>query len=156
MNYNCQIDDKPSQPTLGVRTRTAVENLPAVVGDAYGAVIQHLTARGEAPAGPPFAIYYNMDMQDLDIEAGFLVARALPGEGSVQPGLIPGGLRATVLHSGPYEGLGEAYQALTEFIQVEGYKPTGVAYEFYLKSPMEFPPEELETLIMFPIDQIEG
>lgn len=151
MEYKCNLNLKEPQPTLSIRSRTTEQDLPALVGRAFGAVVQYLGELGEAPAGPPFSIYYNMDMQDLDTELGFPVGRALPGRGEIQASEIPGGWQASLLYTGPYPGMGVAYQALTDFVKESGREPTGVAIEFYLNSPMDTPAEGLQTLIIFPL-----
>ena len=150
MSYQCEIKAQPDQPVLSIRTRSAVENLPNVLGQAYGEIMQHLGELGEYPAGEPFAAYYNMDMQDLDIEIGFPVAKSLPGKGDVQAGKIPAWKKAYTIHTGPYEACEPAYEALTQYVADNGYEATGVAYEFYLSGP-ETPPAEIKTRIMFPL-----
>jgi effector-binding domain-containing protein len=92
-----------------------------------------------------------MDMQDLDVEIGFPVARELPGRGDIRAGEIAGGKAATCLYTGPYEDIGQPYEALSQWMEENGYEPTGVAYEMYLNDPQETPPEELQTQIMFPL-----
>jgi effector-binding domain-containing protein len=151
MSYQCQVKEQPSQPTLAIRTRTSVQQLGQALGEAYGAIAQYLGELGEAPAGPPFAAYHNEDMEDLDVEIGFPVARELPGRGDILAGEIPGGGVATCLHTGPYSGIGSAYEALSHWMEENGYQPTGVAYEVYLNDPDETPPEELQTQIAFPL-----
>jgi effector-binding domain-containing protein len=151
MDFECNLTLKESQPVLSIRARIAEQDLPALVGRAFGAVAQYLSELGEAPAGPSFAAYYNMDMQDLDTELGFPVGGALPGTGEIQAGEIPGGWQVSLIYTGPYPGMGLAYQALTEFVQASGREPTGVAIEFYLNSPMDTPAERLQTLIIFPL-----
>ena len=91
MAYECEVHDQPAMPTLSIRMRTPVQGLPEVMGRVFGEVIQYLGSLGEFPAGPPFAIYYNMDMQDLDVEMGFPVIRNVPGQATVQAGEIPAG-----------------------------------------------------------------
>ena len=149
MSYHCELFDQSAQPTLSIRTRTSVEKLPQVMGDAYGAIARHLASQGEEPGGAPFALYYNMDMQDLDIEIGFPVEKVIAGKGTIQPSQIPAGKYAAVLHKGPYTDLRLAYGALTQFITDQGLKPSGLAYEFYLNDPTETTPEELKTQIIF-------
>ena len=152
MEFACNLEQKEAQPVLSIRTFTNEAELPTLVGRAFGSVALYLGELGEAPAGPPFAIYYNLDMQNLDTELGFPVGKPLPGRGEIQSGEIPGGWQASVLYTGPYPGLGQAYQALTEFVQASGRQPTGVAIEFYLNSPMDTPAEKLQTLIIFPLN----
>ncbi len=46
---------------------------------------------GEQPVDVPYVAYYNMDMQDLDVEIGFIVGRPLEGEGDVKAVIYPAG-----------------------------------------------------------------
>jgi len=151
MSSEPKIVEQPEQPTLTIRTRSAVENLPAVMGDCFRAVAQYLGELGEQPAGAPFTGYFNMDMQDLDVEIGFPVAKALPGKGEIQAGSIPGGKLATCMHIGPYSEMEPTYTALQGFVAESEYEATGVAYEFYLNGPGETPQEQLQTQIVFPL-----
>ncbi|MFX1446179.1 MAG: AraC family transcriptional regulator, partial [Promethearchaeota archaeon] len=75
MDYKFKIKEIPSQPTLAVRTRTPVMNLPQEIGNAYKAIMEYLGELGVEPVGMPFVIYYNLDMQDLDVEIGFPVPK---------------------------------------------------------------------------------
>ena len=151
MSYQCQVKEQAVQPTLAIRTRAPVQELPSALGDEYCAIAQYLGELGEQPAGPPFVAYYNQDMQDLDLEIGFPVSGELPDRGDIQAGEIPGGKVATCIYTGPYGGIGLAYEALSHWMEENGYQPTGVAYEVYLNDPDETPPEELLTRIMFPL-----
>jgi effector-binding domain-containing protein len=151
MSYHCELKEWSAQPTLAIRTRAAVQDLSRVMGETYGAIAQYLGELGEYPAGPPFAAYHNMDMQDLDVEIGFPVARELPGRGDIQAGHLPQGKVATHLYTGPYSDMESAYDALSRWIEENGYEPTGVAYEFYLSDPEETPPDEHQTQIVFPL-----
>jgi len=151
MSYQCELKEWSAQPTLTIRTRTAVQDLPQVLGEAYQAIEEYLGELKEQPAGPPFTAYYNMDMQNLDVEIGFPVPRELSGRGAIQAGHLPEGKIATSLYTGPYSDMEPAYAALSEWIEEHGYEPTGVAYEFYLTDPDEAPPEEWQTQIAFPL-----
>ena len=147
------IEQKEEQQVLSIRTRTAVQDLPKVLGQSYDLIVQYLCELGEAPAGPPFVGYFNMDMQDLDVEIGFPVTRPLPGKAEIQPSQLPAGNHATCLHSGSYKALEQTYNALQKFIAEGGHKPSGVAYEFYLNDPNETPEDQLQTQIVFPLEE---
>jgi effector-binding domain-containing protein len=150
MEYQCELVDHPAQPALTVRTRSSVQDLPQLLGKTFGAIMQYLGELREQPAGGPFTAYYNMDMQNMDVEIGFPVARKLAGRGEIQPGEIPGGKAATLMHVGPYDQMQPAYDALAKWIAAQGYEAAGAAYEFYY-SPPETPPAETRTLILFPV-----
>jgi effector-binding domain-containing protein len=115
------------------------------------AIGQYLESLGKSPAGDPFVAYYNMDMQDLDLEMGFPVSGTVPGKGDIEYREIPAGKFATCLHIGPYPELGQAYEALTGWVKQQGYEVSGTAYEHYLNDAAVTPPQELKTLLMFPI-----
>ena len=151
MDYKCEVKELSAQPVLSIRTKSAVQGLPQVLGVSLGAIAQYLGSVGENPAGAPFVAYYNMDMQNLDIEIGFPVSRPLAGEGNIQPSQVFGGKLATCLYVGPYSDVGPAYDALTKFVNDKGLESTGVAYEFYLNDPQTVQPSELQTQIYFPL-----
>ena len=71
MSYNCELAERFSQPTLSIRTTTAVQSLPQELGKAYLAIGHYLGELGEQPTGAPFAGYLNMDMSNLEVEIGF-------------------------------------------------------------------------------------
>lgn len=151
MTNTCELIQQSAQPVLSIRTATAVGNLPQVLGDAYGSIMKYLAEIGESPSGAPFAAYYNMDMQNLDVEIGFPVSKVLPGRDRIKPGEIPAGKYAACLHIGPYSQCEAAYNTLMQWIKEKGYTPTGVAYEFYLNDPSRTPEGELQTRIVFPL-----
>ena len=151
MSYNCTIVEKPDQDVLSIRTRTAAGDLPNVLGRDYGRLAQYLGELGESPTGAPFVGYYNMDMEDLDIEIGFPVSRELQAKDDIQPGQICGGKQATCLYIGPYNKIEAAYNVLMEYIGQTGHEASGVAYEFYLNDPNATPEGELQTQIVFPL-----
>jgi effector-binding domain-containing protein len=156
MPYECKLEEQTAQPTLSIRQRVSSQELAQALGESYGTIARYLGELGEHPAGPPFAIYYNMDMENLDVESGFPVAEELPGRGEIQPGELPGGKVATCLYTGPYDGIETAYNTLGRFVEKNGYQPTGMSYELYISDPQTTPPDELQTQIVFPLKEQEA
>jgi len=146
-----RFEHQPYQPVLSIRTITAVEKLPQIIGPAYMQIAQYLGELGEQPAGIPFVGYYNLDMQALDVEIGFPVNRELPGRGEIQPSSIAECEAAVCIYTGLYEDMGPAYDELNRMALEKGLEPTGIAYEFYFNSPDEVPISELKTKILFPL-----
>jgi effector-binding domain-containing protein len=152
MFSKCEIKKQPAQPVMSIRARTSVQNLPMVLGKAFGDVATYIGEQGQQPQGPPFVAYYNMDMENLDIEVGFPVAKKLTGRDEVKANEIPAGKVATCVYTGPYgEEMKAAYEALGKLVEEKGCVPTGVVYEIYFNSPMDTPPEKLQTKIVFPL-----
>jgi effector-binding domain-containing protein len=148
-----EIREVTERPTVSLRLTTPVEELPARLGEGYGRIIEFLGKAGIEPSGPPFAMYYNMDMTSLDVEMGFPVAEPLSGSGSgeVIASTLPGGRAAVAIHLGPYETLGETYDKLLAYVEREGLQPESFMYECYLNDPGEVAPEEIQTEIYMPI-----
>jgi effector-binding domain-containing protein len=151
MTIHCETVQQPDRPVLSIRTHSSVQDLPQMLGQCFGRVAQYLGELGEQPADAPFVAYYNMDMENLDLEIGFPVARELPGKEDIQPGVIPAGKSGVCTYTGPYPEMAPAYDALTAWVEQEGCHPSGVSYEFYLNSPAEVPPDQLITRIVFPM-----
>lgn len=149
MAYAFEIVETQAQPALSIRTVTSVDRLPQEIGRAYGSIIAYLTEKGEQPLGPAFVAYFNMDMQKLDVEIGFPVAKEIAGNGDILATHIPAGRRATCMFKGPYKDMAPTYEAMTKWMSDNGHVPTGVAYEFYYNSPTDVPESELLTKIEF-------
>ncbi len=152
MNVEITVNRQPSIPTLTVRRRSAVENLPATLGQAYGEIMHHAAKTGAGVVGPAFVVYYNMDMTDLDIEIGFVCDSKPQGNDAIISGEIPEGTYVTAMHMGPYSAMVPLYEAMSSFIAEKGLIPTGVAIEFYYNSPMEVQESELKTKILMRVN----
>ena len=151
MDYKCEICEQEPQPTLSIRTRTSVKELPQELGKAYGAIGQYLGQLGEAPSGGAYAAYFGFNMDDFEVEIGFPVTKPLPEKDQITNPEIPGGKLAQAIYTVPYNKIEPAYTALTEYVKENGYEATGVAYEIYLNDPGEVAPEELLTQIVYPL-----
>ncbi|MDD4170480.1 MAG: GyrI-like domain-containing protein [Desulfotomaculaceae bacterium] len=151
MKYQFELNEQEAQPALTIRSRTAVENLPKLIGEAYGKIMRYMGELGEQPAGAPYTAYFNMDMQDLDVEMGFPVAKTLPGQGEVKAGVIPAGRYVTCMYKGPYSKMEEPYNEINKWMAENGYEPSGMSYEYYYNSPEEAPESEILTKIAIPL-----
>jgi len=149
MTVKCEKVQQPERHALVVRTRTPVEQLPQTLGAAYGQIGALMGEYGVQPADAPYVVYYNMDMQDLDVEIGFIFDKPLEGRGDVKPVVYPPMAVATATHKGPYESLKPTYDALSAWVQKQKLEPTGVVFEYYPNDPGEVAPEEILTRIEF-------
>lgn len=149
MSNKCKKIERDAQLVLSIRTKTSVEQLPQLLGESYMKIMQYLQEQGELPAGAPFAGYFNLDMQNMDVEIGIPVSRKLPEKENIKTSEIPAGEYASCIYTGPYDKIEPAYNALTEWAAKKGYTPSGIAYELYIDDPGVTPPEELRTQILF-------
>jgi effector-binding domain-containing protein len=118
-----------------VRAVVDPEDVPDFMADALGMVAGALAGAGVRPAGPPFARYFSMDAEGLDVAAGFPVAEPFLGSGVVHPGELPAGSAAVTTFVGAFGGLEEAWTALRRRILELGRAPGDDPWEVYFIGP---------------------
>lgn len=145
------ILSRPETPTLSIRTKTSVNQLPMLIGQSYGKLGAYLAQQGEFLADIPFVCYHNMDMQNLDVEMGLPLPKALPGNGDIQLVTIPARKSVSCTYIGPYgEEMVPVYDEMGKWIADNGYEAVGTAYEYYYNGP-EYPESQLLTRIEMPL-----
>jgi effector-binding domain-containing protein len=149
MDYVCEISHQSAQPSVSIRTRKAVQDLPTEIQRCFGTLAGYLSSNNQCPVEPVYAAYYNMDMSDLDVEIGFGLVAPVPGRGEIAATWLPDADIASTLHVGAYDGIGAGYETLMAFMQQNGRVGTGVAYEYYLNDPSTG--EAPRTRIVFPL-----
>lgn len=152
MGNSFMLTEQRPQPVLSIRTKTSVEKLPQVIREAYQEIMKYLNELEELPAEAPFCAYYNLDMENLDVEMGFPVSKKLPGQNAIQCKEIPGGKRVSYMYRGPYKEMEKPYKEITRWINEKGLTPSGVSYEYYYNAPDEVLESELLTKIVFPVE----
>ncbi|MGL4606283.1 MAG: GyrI-like domain-containing protein [Eubacteriaceae bacterium] len=140
--------EKP-QPTLVIRTQTKIDNLPAIIGTSYEKIMTYMQALGAKPADVPFVGYFNMDMNNLDVEIGFPVDQIYPDKDDIKSSNIPSGKKVSGMYKGPYQEMEEPYQEMVQWVTDNHYEPLNISYEFYYNAPTEVPESELLTKIVF-------
>ncbi len=120
---------------------------------------------------PSLTIYYDTEYreQDVDLETASPVTSRPPSTQRVSVREIAGVEKmACVIHRGPYEAIGDAYAALMNWIEANGYRIIGPNREVYLRCPdndyedseligyadyVALDPEDYVTEIQFPVDK---
>jgi effector-binding domain-containing protein len=149
--YDIHSGTRQEQPTA-IRTATlAVAEIGPWLVETFGRVAGVVTARGSYPSGPPFARYHRLAADGFAVEAGFPVSTAIEADGDVRPSQLPGGPVAVIVHTGPYEQMEPAYEALASWISSRGGEPAGDPWEVYFSDPASEPdPATWRTEIVQP------
>jgi effector-binding domain-containing protein len=127
-----------------------MQDLRAVTPQLMSELFGFLRQTGVPPAGAPLIRYHVIDMDTvLDIEIGVPVAQPIAGNGRVSASELPAGQYASLIHTGPYDGLRAANAALIEWADGRGVRwdrwddPQADAfrarYESYVTDPVEEP-----------------
>lgn len=152
MNSECSLEHQTAQPTLSMRFRAPVAGLAPEFRRAYAALASYIREVGGRIVGPAFAIYHGMDISNLDIEAGFVVAQPTAGKGEIRSGTLPESELVTAIHTGPYETVGSTYSVIAEWAHGRGLTTAGPFAEFYLDDPVVTPAAELRTKVTLPVE----
>jgi effector-binding domain-containing protein len=116
-----KIDERQDVPSMGIRTQARLEEMGSgLIPRLHGEVMDYLRKQDAAPNGPPFMRFHVIDMADtMDIELGWPVAKALPGNGRVAAGVLPAGRYASLIYTGVTNGI-PANKALIEWAAEQG------------------------------------
>ncbi|MCG8572037.1 MAG: GyrI-like domain-containing protein [Spirochaetes bacterium] len=144
-----EIQTRDEQRTIAIKATTDVKELPNVLGQGYGEIMQYLEQKGLEPTGAPFVLYFNEDMENLQLEMGFPISTKIESQGRIIPSTLPGGPCVVAMHIGPYTDLERTYTELMDYAKQQNRTPSGIGYEVYLNDPQTTKPEELQTEIVF-------
>jgi effector-binding domain-containing protein len=146
------IRDVPSQPTAAVRITTPRENIGEAMAEAFPRVFAAVTKAGGTPAGAPLARYFSFGGPTIEFECAIPVAAPFTAEGDVVPSEVGGGDAAFAVHVGPYDTIGQTWEALTNWVTEQGRTPEGPGWEHYLTDPGEEPdPAKWVTEVYVPL-----
>lgn len=134
---------------LVIRTTCSLKDLPGIIGPSYGKISQYMDRQGAMAAGAPYLVYFNQDMDHLQVEIGIPVAMYVPDTEEIVMSGIPEGQYLRTLYTGPYDGIMGAYQKASEYMKDKGIEVKGGAYECYLNDPDKVKAEDLMTEILF-------
>ncbi len=146
--YQIVSREVSTQRVATIRERVPMNVIGKAMGEGFGEVARAAEAAGAEIDGLPFAIYHEMAPEEADLELGFPVLGEVDA-GRVHSATLDGGRVACVVHTGPYEEVGSAYDALTRWVQLHGVRVIGPPREVYLNEPAEgvVPLTEVQMLI---------
>jgi effector-binding domain-containing protein len=141
------------EPTTvaAVRETVPMSELTGFFDRAFHTVMEAVQEQGVAVTGPPFAMYYGMPGESVDVAAGFPTAGPVSGADGVSTSALPGGRVVQLLHVGSYDSLEQAYGRIMGWMEEHGHRPAEVMWESYLNEPSADAPEESQTLITWPL-----
>lgn len=134
--YQVVSREVPAQRVATIRARVPMSMIGEAIGEGFGEVARAAEAAGAEIDGLPFAIHHEMAPGGIDLELGFPVLGEVE-VGRVHSTTLDGGRVACVVHMGPYEEVGSAYDALTRWVQLHGERVVGPPREVYLNEPAE-------------------
>jgi effector-binding domain-containing protein len=152
MDYDVEVKDVSVQPILSIRARMEPAEMPTLFRELINEVWTYCQRIGVTPSGPSFGVFHEFGDEAVDVEAGFPVPAGTEGEGRIRAGELPGGKVASTWHLGPYTRLGQAHQAMAEWIHGQSHDQGQPAREIYWTGPGDEPDSSRwRTEVQYPI-----
>jgi AraC family transcriptional regulator len=156
MTYSITKNDLSPQPVLVARRRVGRSEIAGTIAEVLPKIFLYAQKNGIALTGLPFTRYVDVGPGLLTIEPGMRIAPAGEDLKSIDPEIVsdtlPAGPAATTTHIGPYEKLSDAYAAIQQWIEAEGFVAAGAPWESYVTDPAEYPdPKDWKTEVFWPL-----
>jgi effector-binding domain-containing protein len=119
-----RIETRDAQPYVGIRANVAMKDFQSVIdrtlGELWGWVAEHGL---QQHAGPPVFRYLSIGADGvMDVEFCIPLSDPAPGDQRIRAGTLPDGRYATLVHTGPYDGLRDATAQLLQWGEQQGVK----------------------------------
>ena len=152
MEYVIATRELAPQDVFSIRDRIPPTEIPAFLQGAFAELFGRLGLLGVPPAGHPFVIYHAFGPSEMDAEVCVPVAQPATATGRIQSRELPAATVVRTLHVGPYDELGAAYRALTDWIERNGFEASGPVQERYLNGPGDgVSPADFRTEVEIPV-----
>jgi effector-binding domain-containing protein len=135
MSYDIEIAERRGRPAIVLHGNVTVDSIPAFVAGAIGATAAVVGLQELTFAGPPFGRYTPKADGSFDVEAGFPVAGSPRPAGEMVVTSLPAGTVAHTVHTGSYDTVGLAYEAVEKWLAEHDYVTAGAPWETYLDEP---------------------
>ncbi len=142
---------------VGIRHQATKEEIGALMQQDYSALQSLFTENGYVVDGAPLSVYYEMDYATgvIDFATAFPVESldGIEAPSTFVKEKIKAGKAFTVIHTGKYEHIGNAWSAAMQYTRTKKLKADMKAtmWEVYTNSPMEVSPEDYETVLYLPL-----
>lgn len=150
------VDDRP-RLVIGTRKRGQYKEIAVMLPQLF----EYAVSQKARIAGPPMFLWHEGSVEEAqkadlegnaDIEVCVPIAEKISDTERFKCYELPGGKMAKIVHKGPYEASGLAYEELFAWMKENGKRQAGPIREAYLNDPREVGPEETLTVIYAPIN----
>ncbi len=119
-------------------------------GGGFQKIMDYLDSQNILVCDGPIVCFHNMDLERLDVEVGFPVAKSANGDGEIHARMVPVQKVVTAIDLGAYEEQDPTLEDMFSWIQEHGCRPLSVIYYQYLNDTNR-PASEYLTKMMIPI-----
>ncbi|VEP18183.1 Transcriptional regulator [Hyella patelloides LEGE 07179] len=156
---NYEVLLKPVEAQLVAATVGVIPNYQdcqPIFANLFDRVYHHAYSQGLKKVGCGISIYHDTKLRDRDIpvEVAAPIFEEVPDKEQVWTYKLPGvETMACVVHHGSFSSLGQAYNALLEWIEKNGYQIVGSNREVYLQYERDGDPNQYVTEVQVPVEK---
>lgn len=143
MTSTCSVVTVEKQFTAVVKAKVLFAEIPQAQRSARTRIDAGLPSLDTGAVGLTCTRWLPPEGGTLDMEMGTIVARPIEAKGDIVPSELPAGRAVHSVMTGPFDGMGAAWQTLFEWIQAEKLQPAGINWEVYGPAPAD--PTRQET-----------
>ena len=155
MTYQIQLREVEPQLILSIRAVVPTLELVQFFEEASREMKAYLEQHGVRTTGPAMSLWHSAPGQipdASDIETCWPIGAPVPSTGRMQYRVLPAGLEAFTIHPGSYDNMGNAFDAVWQWIQQQGHEMTGPPRDAMLVGPNDTDdPSAYRTEIVYPV-----
>lgn len=134
-----QVTTTAAEAVAALHITTPRSQMRDVMGPGIQEAMAAAQAQGLGPTGPWFAHHHAITADGFDFDICVPVSAPVAASGRVRPWTRPALELVRTVYQGPYEGLGDAWQAFDDWIAAHGVRVGTDLYERYLLGPESGP-----------------
>jgi DNA-binding transcriptional MerR regulator/predicted transcriptional regulator YdeE len=157
---NYEVIVKRVEPVRAAVLYDTVPNMDVVnptFDKLFDEVLAYVSSNGGAMDGPALDLWYDMPMdtpENMRVAVAAPTHSSLPANDRIKVEELPAvDQMASVVHSGPFATLGQAYGALFTWINDNGYRPAGPTREVYLQYERGGDQNNYVTELQLPVEK---
>jgi len=134
----------------------SMEQIGPTLDRLFDQVMGYISQHGATPVGPGITLYYDTEYCERDISVGACMSfeGSLNDGEQVKVGELPAvETMASVIHHGSFSTMGQAYNAISKWIETNGYHISGPTRELNIEYERGDDQSKFVTEIQFPVEK---
>ena len=134
----------------------SMEQIGPTLDRLFDQVMGYISQHGAIPVGPGITLYYDTEYCERDISVGACMSfeGSLNDGEQVKVGELPAAeTMASVIHHGSFSTMGQAYNAISKWIETNGYHISGPTRELNIEYERGGDQSKFVTEIQFPVEK---
>lgn len=128
-----KVKELPERKFLSIRkTIDFFKEYSDFVGNSINQIERLLEVNEAFPCSGPIVCFHTIDLESLDVEIGFEVAKPFLSEGEIRFSILPTQVVVTAIDQGPYEQQDPTLEEIMNWISKHNFEAIGGIHYQYL------------------------